>query len=146
MDENFHSELLFTSLMISLSHVVILFFFLDKPEGVRLSPNITNSPVCAGYIVNFTCSANANPAVDNYTLFENGSAVSTSSLGVWSITMNTAGRFVYRCEANNSVGFDKSTDVTVNVEGESRWQGKLLFYMYGFSLPFKRFPCLHSLI
>ena len=122
------------------------FFFLDKPEGVRLSPNITNSPVCAGYIANFTYSANANPAVDNYTLFENGSAVSTSSLGVWSITMNTAGWFVYRCEANNSVGFDKSTNGIVNVEGELRWQGKLLFYMYGFSLPFKRFPCLHSLI
>ena len=132
--------------MISLSHVVILFFFLDKPEGVRLSPNITNSPVCAGYIVNFTCSANANPAVDNYTLFENGSAVNTSSLGVWSITMNTAGRFVYGCEANNSAGSNKSTDVIVNVEGELRWQGKLLFYMYCISLPFKRFPCLHSLI
>ena len=131
--------------MISLKHVLILFFSLDKPEDVRLSPNITNSPVCAGYIVNFTCSANASPAVDSYTLFENenGSAVNTSSLGVWSITMNTAGRFVYRCEANNSVGFDKSTDVIVNVEGELRWQGKLLFYMYGFSLPFKRFACLH---
>ena len=132
--------------MISLSHVVILFFSLDKPEGVLLSPNITNNPVCAGYTVNFTCSANANPAVDNYTLFENGSAVNSSSLGVWSITMNTAGRFVYGCEANNIVGFNKSTDVIVNVEGELRWQGKLLFYMYGFSLPFKRFPCLHSLI
>ena len=131
---------------VSFSHVVIPFFFLDKPEGVRLSPNITNSPVCAGYIVNFTCSANANPEVDNYALFKNGSAVNTSSLGVWSITMNTAGRFVYRCEANNSVGFNKSTDVIVNVEGELRWQGKLLFYMYGFSLPFKRFPCLHSLM
>ena len=124
--------------MISLSHVIILFFFLDKPEGVHLSPNIANSSVCAGYIVNFTCSANANPAVDSYTLFENGSAVHASSLGVWSMTMNTAGRFVYTCEANNSVGFSKSSDVIVNVEGELRWQGKLLFYMYGFSLPFKQ--------
>ena len=122
------------------------FFFLDKPDGVRLSPNIKNSPVCAGYIVNFTCSANASPAVDSYTLFENGSAVNTSSLGVWFLTTNTAGRSVYRCEANNSVGFNKSTDVIVNVEGELRWQGKLLFYRYGLSLPLKRFPCLHSLI
>ena len=120
--------------------MAILFFFLDKPEEIRLSPNITNNPVCAGYIANFTCSANAYPAVDSYTLFENGSAVNTSSLGVWSITMNTSGRLVYRCEANNSVGSDKSTDVIVNVEGELRWQGKLLFYMNGFSLPFKRFP------
>ena len=96
--------------------------------------------------MNFTCSADANPAVDNYTLFKKGSAVNTSSLGVWSMTMNTAGRFFYRCEANNSVGFDKSTDVIVDVEGELRWQGKLLFYMYGFLLPFKRFPCLHNLI
>ena len=68
--------------------------------------------------MNFTCSADANPAVDNYTLFENGSVVITSSLGVWSITMDTAGQFLYRCEANNSVGFGKSSDVTFNVEGE----------------------------
>ena len=32
--------------------------------------------------------------------------------------MDTAGQFVYRCEASNSVGFDKSTDINVNVEGE----------------------------
>ena len=102
--------------MISLNHVVIP--FIDKPGDVRLRPNITNSKVCAGYIVNFTCSANANPAVDNYTLFENGSAVITSILGVWSITMNTAGQFVYRCEANNSIGSGKSSDVTFKVEGE----------------------------
>ena len=80
--------------------------------------------------MNFTCSADANPAVDNYTLFEDNSVVNTSSLGVWSIRMNTAGQFVYRCEANNSVGFDKSTDISVNVEGELRWQPKLLFYLY----------------
>ena len=68
--------------------------------------------------MNFTCSADANPAVDSYTLFKNGSVVNTSSLGIWSITMNTAGQFVHRCEANNSVGSGKSSDVTFNVEGE----------------------------
>ena len=70
--------------------------------------------------MNLTCYADANPAVDNYTLFKSGSVVITSSLGVWSITMNTAGQFVYRCEANNSVGSGsgKSSDVTFNVEGE----------------------------
>ena len=99
----------------SLSFVI---FFLDEPDDVRLRPNITNSTICAEYTVNFTCSADANPAVDSYTLFKNGSVVNTSSLGVWSITINTAGQFVYRCEANNSVGSGKSSDVTLNVEGE----------------------------
>ena len=88
------------------------------PDDVRLRSNATNSTICAEYIVNFTCSADANPAVDNYTLFKNASVVNTSSLGVWSITMNTAGQFVYRCEANNSVGSGKSSDVTLNVKGE----------------------------
>ena len=83
-----------------------------------MSPNITNSPVCAGYIVNFTCSANANPAVDSYTLFENGSAVHASSLGVWSMTMNTVGRFVYTCEANNSIESANSTNVNIAVNGK----------------------------
>ena len=84
--------------------------------------------------MNLTCSADANPAVDNYTLFEDDSVVNTSSLGEWSITMNKAGQFVYRCEANNSVGFGKSNDINVNVEGELRWQPRLLFYMFSFSL------------
>ena len=88
------------------------------PDDVRLRSNATNSTICAEYIVNFTCSADANPSVDNYTLFKNGSVVNTSSLGVWSITVNTAGQFVYRCEANNSVGSGKSSDVTLNVKGE----------------------------
>ena len=88
------------------------------PDDVRLRSNATNSTICAEYIVNFTCSADANPAVDSYTLFKNDSVVNTSSLGVWSITMNTAGQFVYRCEANNSVGSGKSSDVTLNVKGE----------------------------
>ena len=68
--------------------------------------------------MNFTCFADANPAVDSYTLFKNGLVVNTSSLRVWSITMNTAGQFVYKCEAHNSVGSGKSIDVTFNVEGE----------------------------
>ena len=68
--------------------------------------------------MNFTCSADANPAVDYYTLFKDGLVVNTGSLGVWSITMDAAGQFVYRCQANNSVGFGKSSDVTFNVEGE----------------------------
>ena len=82
--------------MIALSHFVI--HFIDKPEHVRLRPNITNGTVCAEYILSFTCSADANPAVDRYALFENGSVVNTSSLGVWSKTMGTAGQFVYRME------------------------------------------------
>ena len=97
---------------------ILQFCFSDKPGDVRLRPNITNSKVCAEYVMNFTCSADANPAVDNYTLFKDNSVVNISSVGVWSITMNTAGQFVYRCEANNSVGFDKSTDISVSVEGE----------------------------
>lgn len=63
--------------MITLSHAV--FHFVDKPDDVRLRPNIANSTVCAVYILNFTCSADANPAVDRYTLFENGLLVNTSS-------------------------------------------------------------------
>ena len=72
--------------------------FIHKSEDVRLRPNITNSTICADYIVDFTCSADANPAVKRYTLFKNDSVVNTSTLGVWSITMNTARKFVHRCE------------------------------------------------
>ena len=90
----------------------------DKPGDVRLTSDISNSTVCAEYIVTFTCFGDANPEMDNYTLYENGSAVNTSSLGVWTRTIKTVGQVAFRCEASNSVGFGKSSDVTYNVEGE----------------------------
>ena len=71
-------------------------------------------------MINFTCSADGNPAVDTYQLFENDTPVTngTNSHGMWNRTMSDKGMFMYECKANNTVGTGRSGIVTVTVNGE----------------------------
>jgi len=96
----------------------LLSFPLDKPDDVYLTTNTTNK-VCEGIIVNFTCSAEANPAVHTYLLYENDTVIDNMGLGTMIKTMENAGRFVFRCEANNSVqDTGRSSDTILTVLGE----------------------------
>ena len=71
-------------------------------------------------MINFTCSADGNPAVDTYQLFENNALVTdgTNSHGMWNRKMSDGGVFIYKCVANNTVGSGQSESVTVTVNGE----------------------------
>jgi len=75
--------------------------------------------VCAGIIINLTCIAEANSAVHTYLLYENDTVVDHMGLGTMIKTMENAGRFVFRCEANNSVqDTGRSSDIILVVLGE----------------------------
>ena len=94
-------------------------FFVDKPENVHLTASISSDNICTGIIVNFTCTAEANPQVHSYALYENDSMImNMDRSGVWIRPMNTPDLLVYRCEANNSVGTGKSSNTTLTVKGE----------------------------
>ena len=96
----------------------VLSCLLDKPDDVHLTTNITNK-VCAGIIVNFTCIAEANPAVHTYLLYENDTVIYNMALGTVIKTMENAGQFAFRCEANNSVqDTGRSSDTILTVLGE----------------------------
>ena len=76
---------------------MVLLFFADKPENVHLIVNITGNKTCAGMNVNFTCTSDANPAVGNFKLYENGAMsgnVSKSSVSI--MLLNTPGQVIYR--------------------------------------------------
>ena len=92
------------------------FFFVSvKPENIQLTVN--DSSVCQGDVFSLSCSADGNPAVEVYQLFENDVLVSRSSRSplVWSKTASTGGVFAYRCVADNFVGTaSATTNVTVN--------------------------------
>ena len=91
---------------------------LDKPDDVHLTTNTTEN-VCAGISINFTCSADANPAVHTYLLYENDTVIYNMGLGTVIKTMETAGQFLFRCEANNSVqDVGRSRDTILTVLGE----------------------------
>ena len=95
-------------------------FALVKPENVQLAVN--DSSVCQGDVLSLSCSADGNPAVEVYQLFENDVLVSRSSRSplVWRKAASTGGVFAYRCVADNFVGTaSATTNVTVN--------GKIIF-------------------
>ena len=74
---------------------------------------------CTGEVISFNCSANANPGVTSYQLFENETAIlNMSASGMWSKTLESGGVFVYKCVANNSIGSEYSMSITVTVNGK----------------------------
>ena len=94
-------------------------FFADEPENVRLMTNATGK-VCKGAVINFTCTAEANPPVHTYLLYENDTVITKMGIsGTLIKTMENAGQYVFRCEANNSIqGIEKSGNTTLTVDGE----------------------------
>ena len=75
-----------------------------------------NDKACRGNVVGFNCSAIANPEVTSYQLFKNETAIlNTSATGMWRKTLESEGVFVYKCVANNSLGSEYSTSVTITV-------------------------------
>ena len=99
--------------------IVLFYFFADQPGNVHLFTNAT-SKVCTGVVINFTCTADANPQVHTYLLYENDAMIKNMGIsGTWIKTMENAGHFVFRCEANNSIqGIGKSGNTTLTVDGE----------------------------
>ena len=86
---------------------------------MELTISAVNNKACRGDVVKFTCSADANPAVSSYQLFENDTAIlNASASGMWSKTLGNKGFFVHKCVANNSLGSDYSMRVTVTVNGK----------------------------
>jgi len=79
-------------------HNHFVLFLADQPENVRL---ITN-----------------NPPVHTYLLYENDTVINNAGIsGIWIKTVENVGKFVFRCEANNSIhwfGASNNTVLTVN--------------------------------
>ena len=90
-------------------------FISVKPENVQLT--LSDSNICHGDVFNISCSADGNPPVLTYLLFENDTLVNTSGSLLVTRTASAGGMLVYRCEANNTVGTANAT-ATVIVNGK----------------------------
>ena len=92
--------------------------YIVKPEDVELAISAMNNKACVGDVVNFTCSAHANPAVSLYQLFENDTALlDTNAVGMWNRRFTSGGEYFYKCVANNTLGSINSTSVMLMVNG-----------------------------
>ena len=93
-----------------------------KPENVNLTANVTTKETCLDWVVNFTCEADANPAVHKYFLYENDTIVDMDVSGVWIRPLNKSGHVIYRCEANSSLGNEKSNSILFIVGGKVQYR------------------------
>ena len=92
--------------------------YIVKPEDVELAISAMNNKACVGDVVNFTCSAHANPAVSLYQLSENDTALlDTNAVGMWNRRFTSGGVYFYKCVANNTLGSINSTSVMLMVNG-----------------------------
>ena len=99
--------------------MIALFNFLaDGPENVIFTTNST-SKVCTGVVIYFTCTAEANPPVHAYSLYENDTVITNmGTSGTRIKTIDNACQFVFRCEVNNSVqGIGQSGDTILTING-----------------------------
>ena len=107
-------------------------FLVDQPENVRLTTN-TTSKVCSGVAINFTCTAEANPPVHTYLLYQNDTVIKNIGIsGTWVKTVENAGHFVFRCEANNSIqGIGTSNGTILIIDGEFEFINLTKLHVYG---------------
>ena len=106
------------SILQNLMAVLNFCFFIVKPENVELAISAMNNKSCLGDVVNFTCSAHANPAVSLYQLLENDTALlNTNAVGMWNRRFTSGGVYFYKCVANNTLGSINSTSVMLMVNG-----------------------------
>ena len=106
------------SILQNLNAVLNFCLFIVKPENVELAISAMNNKSCLGDVVNFTCSAHANPAVSLYQLFENDTALlDTNAVGMWNRTFTSGGVYFYKCVASNTMGSINSTSVMLTVNG-----------------------------
>ncbi|XP_064161717.1 B-cell receptor CD22-like isoform X4 [Anguilla rostrata] len=97
--------------------VVLLVSDAPKNTSVSVSPS---GEIVDGSSVTLTCSSDANPPVQNYTWFKkndtgvwqagSGQSLNFSNFRSWN-------RGQYYCEAQNRLGAQNSTAVSINIEG-----------------------------
>ena len=108
-------------------------FFIVKPENVELATSVVKNQACKGDVVNFTCSADANPAVTSYQLFESDNiTLETNAVGMWNKIFTSGGVYFYKCEAKNTLGSMYSTSVTLTVNGNFFEFCQSKFWLFAF--------------
>ena len=100
---------------------------------MELATSAANSKACKGDVINFTCSADANPAVSSYQLFDNDTAIlDTNAVGMWSKTLTSRGLYFYKCVANNTLGSMYSSSVMLTVNGKFFEFCQSKFWLFAF--------------
>ena len=86
---------------------------------MQFQTSAANHKVCRNDVIKFSCSADANPPVISYQLFENNTAILDKNLsGMWLRSMSIRGVFIHKCVVNNTLGTVHSEWIAVSVNGK----------------------------
>ena len=100
--------------------ILISFTLLDKPEGARLTTNVSQNTVTEGDTVTFSCKVMAAlPQVSIYKFYLNGHLLSENSNNEY--TLNNTNRSQhygeYKCIPHNDAGDGAEATVRLNING-----------------------------
>ena len=100
--------------------ILILFTFLDKPEGARLTTNAPQNTVTEGDTVTLKCIVMASvPQVSIYKFYFNGRLLSSNSNSEY--TLNNVNRSQqygeYKCVPHNDAGDGAEATVRLDING-----------------------------
>ena len=100
----------------------------DKPEEVLFASNLSVNSTCEDLWVMFNCSSSSsNPAVFNYSLYDNKHLIGVDENGVWIINVNEMRSRSYHCEANHVLGTEQSVDkINLSVNGKPELSNNIL--------------------
>ncbi|KAJ8010564.1 hypothetical protein DPEC_G00076390 [Dallia pectoralis] len=92
--------------------------FSPKDTSASISPA---DPASVGSCVNLTCTSTANPPVTNFTWFRisGGNTTQVASRQNYTLNVTVGDGGQYYCEARNDLGFGKSQEVMLSIEGSA---------------------------
>ena len=99
---------------------MILFTFLDKPEGVKLTTNASQNTVTEGETVTFKCIVmTAVPQVSIYKFYFNGHPLSYNSNSEYTLNNvdHSQHHGEYKCIPHNDAGDGAEATVRLDING-----------------------------
>ncbi|XP_031555101.1 uncharacterized protein LOC116292008 [Actinia tenebrosa] len=94
-------------------------YYLDvyyKPENTKISHSSNTLISCLGSLINITCTSNANPPVEKYSLYRNEEWVQENNAGLFKVMLDKTGINRFTCKPENQIGVGKIKSLTsINV-------------------------------
>ncbi|XP_031567399.1 titin-like, partial [Actinia tenebrosa] len=87
-----------------------------KPENTNMSHSPNKTKFCLGNLITITCTSNANPPVEKYSLYRNEKWIQENDFGLFKVLLDKTGTNRFTCKPENQIGVGENKSLTsINV-------------------------------